>query len=105
MRDANSVVSADSAETALEILKKEHIQVMFLDLNLPEMNGVELCRRIKKDQPMSLVFAVTGYSSFFELVDCREAGFDDYFKKPVDIKILIKAATDAFEKMERWKNK
>ena len=63
-----SVVAAESAEAALEVLKKEHIQVMFLDLNLPEMNGVELCRRIKKDQPMSLVFAVTGYSSLFELV-------------------------------------
>jgi CheY-like chemotaxis protein len=35
-----------SAEEALEILKDEKIMVMFLDLNMPGMNGVELCRKI-----------------------------------------------------------
>jgi DNA-binding response OmpR family regulator len=78
---------------------------MFLDLNLPGMNGMDLCRRIKKDKPMAIVFAVTGYASLFELVDCREAGFDDYFKKPVDMKSLVKAANDAFERIDRWKKK
>ena len=94
---------AETAEEALEILKVENIQVMFLDLNLPEMSGVELCKRIRKDKPVSMIHAVTGYTSLFELVDCREAGFDDYFTKPVELKSLFKAADDAFEKLNRWK--
>lgn len=98
-------VTAESAEEALAVLEKEDLFVMFLDLNLPGMNGIELCRRIKKERPMAIVFAVTGYASLFELADCREAGFEDYFKKPVDMKLLVKVANDAFEKIERWKKK
>jgi DNA-binding response OmpR family regulator len=96
---------AESAEEALKVLEQEDIAVMFLDLNLPGMNGMDLCRRIKKDKPMAIVFAVTGYASLFELADCREAGFDDYFKKPVDMKSLVRAANEAFERIDRWKKK
>jgi len=99
------VYPAESAEEALKVLEQEEIYIMFLDLNLPGMNGIELCRRIKKDKPMAIVFAVTGYASLFELADCREAGFEDYFKKPADIKTLVKVANDAFERLERWKRK
>lgn len=100
-----AVVPAESAEGALALLEQEEIFVMFLDLNLPGMNGIDLCRRVKKDNPLSIVFAVTGYASLFELVNCREAGFDDYFKKPVDMKTLVKTAGDAFERIERWRKK
>jgi len=103
VRTGFQVSSAESGEDALELLKQEKIQVMFLDLNMPEMNGIELCREIRKDMPMAIIFAVTGYASLFELSDCREAGFDDYFIKPMDIKALVKTAHTAFEKVNRWK--
>jgi len=99
------VILAESGEEALEILKNDKPQVMFLDLNLPGINGVELCREIRKNLPLAVIHAVTGYCSLFELADCREAGFDDYFEKPVNISTLYKAAEDAFEKINRWKKK
>jgi len=105
LRAGYEVRSALSAEEALTLLQDEKIHVMFLDLNLPGMNGIELCAQIKKDIPMAIIHAVTGYASLFELTDCKEAGFDDYFKKPVKIKVLVKAAQDAFEKLSRWKAK
>lgn len=98
------VKTAASAEEALELLKTQKILVMFLDLNLPTMNGIELCRAIKNQMPMAILYAVTGYASLFELSDCRDAGFDDYFKKPVSLADLLKAVQNAFEKIERWKN-
>jgi DNA-binding response OmpR family regulator len=98
-----TVRSAESAEEALKILKHENIQVMFLDLKLPGISGVDLCRQIRKDKPIAIIYAITGYTSLFELAECREAGFDDYFTKPVELKILWKAARDAFEKLDRWK--
>jgi DNA-binding response OmpR family regulator len=97
------VQTAASAEDALEILKTEEIHVMFLDLNLPAMNGIDLCRAIKKQMPMAILYALTGYASLFELSDCRDAGFDDYFKKPVSMADLLDAADTAFEKIKRWK--
>ena len=96
---------AESAEETLDILKDEKIQVIFLDLKLPGMNGLKLCRKIRKEFPIAIIHAITGYASLFELADCREAGFDDYFNKPVDLKLLFKAAQDAFEKIVRWKKR
>ena len=98
------VKTAASAEEALDILKTQKIHVMFLDLNLPEMNGIDLCRAIKQQMPMAILYALTGYASLFELSDCRDAGFDDYYKKPVSISDLLHATETAFEKIERWKN-
>ena len=96
---------AETAEEALGILEKENINVMFLDLNLPGMNGVELCRKIRKDRPIAVIHAITGYASLFELTDCREAGFDDYFTKPANMEMLLTAAHNAFEKVDRWKKR
>lgn len=98
------VFTAASGEEALKLLKKHHVQVMFLDLKLPGMNGVELCKRIRKENPLACLYAMTGFISLFELADCREAGFDDYFTKPVKLQVLFKATEQAFEKMSRWKN-
>ncbi len=102
-KEGYQVLTAESGELALEILKNEEIHVMFLDLNMPEMNGVELCIKIKKNMPISVVYAMTGYASLFELADCRDAGFDDYFKKPVNLSILFEAVEDAFKKIDRWR--
>ncbi|MCK4792604.1 MAG: response regulator [Desulfobacteraceae bacterium] len=102
IKNGYTVRSAESAEEALKILKHENIQVMFLDLKLPGISGVDLCRQIRKDKPIAIIYAITGYTSLFELAECREAGFDDYFTKPVELEILWKAARDAFEKLDRW---
>lgn len=100
-----TVKTAESGEEALEILEKESIHVIFLDLNMPGMNGMEVCRRIKSSNPMAIIHAVTGYASLFEIHACREAGFDDYFIKPVALEDLFAAAEGAFEKFERWKKR
>lgn len=93
-----TVRTARNAEVALDILSREKIQVMFLDLNMPGMNGLDLCRIIRKEFPMSIIYALTGYDSLYRPLDCIEAGFNDYFKKPVDLGVLHKAAKDAFKK-------
>jgi DNA-binding response OmpR family regulator len=102
IRSGYKVRLAESAEEALEILNAENIPVMFLDLNLPGMNGADLCRKIKEKNPTTIIHAVTGYGSLFELARCREAGFDDYFAKPVNLSALVQAAKEAFEKLDRW---
>lgn len=98
-----TVRTAESALDAIKIVEQENIPVMFFDLNMPDMNGVELCKKIKEQNPMSIIYAITGYASLFELSECREAGFEDYFKKPVNVSTLLKTAEDAFEKVTRWK--
>jgi len=100
-----SVHLAENAEQALGILKQHQIDLIFLDLKLFGMNGIELCRQIKKDYPVSIIYAITGWTGLFEVEECREAGFDDYFTKPFQLDILFKAVEDAFEKLDRWKRR
>jgi len=101
-RAGYTVLAAESAEDALEILRYESIMVMFLDLNLDGMNGVDLCRHIRQENPVGILYALTGYTDLFGLLDCRRAGFDDFFTKPVSLETLFQAAKEAFDRLERW---
>ncbi len=93
---------ADSAEEALSIAEKEKFEVFFIDIKLPKMSGIELCKLLKKDNPASFFFSMTGYASVYDLVKCREAGFDDYFIKPFKLEYVVKVVSETFEKVERW---
>ena len=96
------VRAAETGEQALEILKEERIDVIFLDLRLFGMNGIELCRKIRKTNPISIIYAMTGWAALFEIEECREAGFDDFFTKPLRYETLSHALEEAFEKIDRW---
>ena len=97
-------LAAGGAE-ALDILKTTAIDVIFLDLKLFGMNGIELCRQIRKTRPLALIHAMTGWSALFDVEECREAGFDDYFTKPLDFELLYRVVEDAFAKLERWRRR
>jgi DNA-binding response OmpR family regulator len=97
-------VLAGSGEEAKEILDDQNIQVMFLDMSLPGISGLELCNYIRNKNPIACLCAITGYGSVFELAECRDAGFDDYFLKPLDVKALIQTAEDSFRRLERWRS-
>lgn len=97
------VYTAGNGSHAIELMNANSISVVFLDLHLPDMNGIQLCREIKRINPIACVFAVTGHRSLFELTECREAGFEDYFTKPVRMGMLFKTAEQAFERVDRWR--
>ncbi len=97
------VSTAENPLDALKLIEEGDIMVMFFDLNMPAMNGIELCKRVKSLKPMSIIYAITGYASLFELLECLDVGFEDYFKKPVNVSTLLRTAESAFEKMNRWK--
>ena len=96
-----TVHTAETSEGALEILKVENLKVMFLDLNLPGINGLDLCRKIRKDRSDAQIFAITGYASKYEFSDCHEAGFDGYFTKPVNLKLLYEITEKAFDTLSK----
>jgi len=99
------VLTAEGADNAIEILHDREIDVIFLDLRLFGTNGLELGRRIRKEKPLAILFAITGWAGLFEVEECREAGFDDFFIKPVEFDMLQKAVEDAFERIERWRKR
>ena len=96
------VETAESGEQALKILEHEKFPLLLFDLNLPGIDGIELCKKARKIMPISIIIAITGYASLFQLHDCRQAGFDDYFLKPVSIKTLLEEVELASKRIDRW---
>lgn len=54
---------------------------------------------------VSIIYAMTGWAALFDIEECRAAGFDDFFIKPIGIKTLSNIVEDAFEKLSRWENR
>jgi DNA-binding response OmpR family regulator len=99
------MITAEGGTEALQILQVEDIDVIFLDLKLFGMNGIELCRQIRETKPVSIIYAMTGWGPLFEIEECREAGFDDYFEKPLDMDMLLNLVKEAFARLNRWKKR
>jgi CheY-like chemotaxis protein len=98
-----SVILASSGKEALEFLAKEEIKVFILDLMMPEMDGIELCRKIRKSIGSEcVIYALTGHVEDYKVEECRNAGFDDFFVKPFKITMILNMIDLAFEKVERW---
>jgi CheY-like chemotaxis protein len=78
--------------SALDAMTRFHPRFALLDIGLPEMNGYELARRLKKQQnrPSELTLvALTGYARGPDLERARRAGFAEHLVKPVDLQRLL----------------
>jgi len=95
-----TVFYAESGAEALEILRDEDINVIFSDLNLPDINGIELCRQIRCVKPNAYILSITGHAANFDIAECYQAGFDDYLEKPVSLNLLQISAFKAFKQVK-----
>ncbi len=71
-----------SAELALKKIAKQPYGLILLDINLPQMDGLSLCRKIKEHYPTISVILLTALSSDMDRVIGLEMGADDYICKP-----------------------
>ncbi len=86
------VEMASSGEEALEVIKKEKVDIVLTDMKLPYMSGITLLSETKKIAPETEVILITGYGSIETAVDAMKKGAYDYVTKPIndnEIKSLI----------------
>jgi len=89
-RENFRVTTAESGEEGLQLIEENRPQLVILDLNLPGMNGLDLCRAIRKDPYMASlpVLMLTGRSEEDDMIAGFKVGADDYITKPFSPKIL-----------------
>ena len=80
-----------SAEKALDALKIESFDVLLTDMNLPNMNGIELCERVVANRPDIPVIVITAFGSMETAIAAIRAGAYDFVTKPIDTDFLILA--------------
>ncbi|MBE2214600.1 MAG: CHASE domain-containing protein [Opitutaceae bacterium] len=79
---------ADNGRIALERLAEAHYDVVFMDCQMPELDGYEATRRVRSGviagiDPKQRVIALTAFAMESDRAKCREAGMDDYVSKPM----------------------
>ncbi len=88
---------AENADKALELLDRLRPDVIFLDVSLPGMSGIELLKRMKEYDRNLAVIIMTAYGSIEGAVEAIKLGAFDYIKKPVDLEELKLLADRACE--------
>ena len=71
-----------SGTQGLELLLGGEYELALLDMKLPDMNGMDILRRVKKEKPGVYVIVMTGYSSVPNAVEAMKLGAFDYIAKP-----------------------
>lgn len=85
------VLLAYDAEMALRLLKSENKQINLVisDIILPGMNGIELCKCIRAEQPQIPILMLTALGTTDDKLEGFDAGADDYMTKPFDFRELL----------------
>jgi cyclic di-GMP phosphodiesterase len=83
--DGHEVIDVGDGEAALAAVQKHHPDVVLLDVTMPRLDGLEVCRRLKSDPATRLtpVVLVTGLSDLQDRIKGIEAGADEFLSKPV----------------------
>ena len=87
-REGYETVLAPDGLEALEILGRDDIDLVILDLMLPKLNGEEVCRRIREKSSVPIIM-LTAKSSESDVVEGLDSGANDYVSKPFSPRVLM----------------
>ncbi len=91
------VHGVDTGAAALDLADREPVDLVLLDLNLPDVHGIEVLRELKARDPDLLIIVITGYGSVESAVQSLKLGAYDYVKKPFKadaIKLIVRLALE-----------
>lgn len=94
------VVAEGDGRQALMWFRRELFDIVILDIMLPSLNGLEICRRIRADSPVPIVM-LTARTDTTDVIAGLEAGADDYVTKPFEVDELIARLRAVLRRSER----
>jgi CheY-like chemotaxis protein len=89
------VITASNGEEALRKIKNEHYDLVFTDIKMPGMSGIEVAERVKASQPWLPVVIVTGYGSGANEIRAEAAGVSGFLHKPLSPEMIEESANSA----------
>ena len=93
------VLEAGSGQVGLTLCREQHPSVVFLDLRMPEMDGLDVLSSLVVEHPETPVIVVSGHGTMTDAVEALRRGAWDFFSKPLgDKEILVHAARRGLER-------
>lgn len=97
IHEGYEVVKANNGRSGLEIAEKEEVDLVLLDIMIPEINGLEVLRRLRKISDIPVIM-LTARDAIMDKVSGLDAGADDYITKPFAIEELLARIRTALKK-------
>ena len=97
LHEGYEVRKSNNGRSALEIIEKEHVDLILLDIMIPEINGLEVLRRVRKASNVPVIL-LTARDAVMDKVSGLDAGADDYITKPFAIEELLARIRNALKK-------
>ena len=89
------VTTVENAHEALKQMREQSFDVVFTDIKMPGMDGVELAERVKASQPWTPVVIITGYGTTENESRAKAAGVTDFVRKPLSPEMIEQSAAHA----------
>lgn len=89
------VLTATDGEEALEAVQKDYIDLIILDIMMPKVDGIQVCRHIREWSDIPIII-LSARGDEYDKVECLELGADDYLTKPFGIAELMARINTAF---------
>ncbi len=93
-----NIFTAANGKEALEIIEKENIDLVTLDLNMPGLSGIEVLKEIKKIKSDVEVIIVTGYGTLKNAQEVIRYGAGDFISKPFNVADIVAIVSKSFER-------
>ncbi len=90
------VSKAFSGDECLETIRKDHIDVVLLDVLMPGKDGIETLREIKQTNPLIEIMMLTGHATIDTAIKGLKLGAYDYLNKPTETKDLVEKILRAY---------
>ena len=96
-----NVVHATNGKIAIEAcLSESHFDLVLMDMQMPEVDGLEATRRIKQIRPTLPIVATTANTFHETVLACQEAGCDGFLTKPLQFKKMFELMESLFERQD-----
>jgi PAS domain S-box-containing protein len=104
LKHFNCIVSeAENGAEALELLKKQNYDVILMDIQMPEMDGIEATKIIRNEFLLQTpIIALTANAFKTEIEKCKNAGMNDYITKPFDESVFVETIARQLTKSKKY---
>jgi len=97
--------SAKSGRAAIEIAERFHPDIVFMDLQMPGINGLQAIREIKRQTPATIFVVITAYDKFVFAKEAINLGVLEYLTKPVNHRIITEVITKAMRIVDEHRDR
>ncbi|GBE27448.1 luminescence regulatory protein LuxO [bacterium BMS3Bbin03] len=105
--DAHEVLEAENGEQGISLLKKNRVDLVVTDMRLPGMDGIEVLKQAKTNDPNIEVIVMTAFGTIKNAVEAMQSGAFDYVSKPFredEFRIKVKKALEKIDLNQKVKN-